>query len=297
MTAQLHYSRGENVEGLAALKKTIEKDSTSLTPYRALVPALLDARDLEGARKFALQAGGVSPDGVVLIQGVALTLARIGKVEEAIALVTDALPLAPKDSQFGRYLSLIRMLGTFHRAAGRDDKAAEQYLLVLEALKSDRNKLTAEQQKELLGEPGVMYDEFGQAFLNARQPELALRAFDEASKFRPARPGIHSFNLAKLFRQTNKPDEALAELEKYYGAQLQIKGMEAYSLLADILKELKKEDELLPRLEKLQQADPQNAPLAFYLAGLYVEKGRYDDALKTYKATPGAPGIHGRWLA
>ena len=88
MTAQLHYSRGENAKGLAALKKTVEKDATSLTPYRAIVPALLDTRDLDGARKFALQGAALKPERIVMVQFVALAMARSRRTDDAIAMLT-----------------------------------------------------------------------------------------------------------------------------------------------------------------------------------------------------------------
>src|SRR5690606_326876 len=112
MTAQLHYSRGENDEGLSALKKSVEKDANSLTPYRALVPALLEARDMDGARKYALQGAALKPEGVVLVQGVALALVRTRQFDEAISLLEEGLKSAPKDSELGRHLSLQRQIGT-----------------------------------------------------------------------------------------------------------------------------------------------------------------------------------------
>ena len=287
MTAQLHYSRGENPSGLAALKKSVEKDPSSLTPYRAIVPALLDARDFDGARKYALQAAGIKSEGVVLVQGVALVYARLRRFDDAIALLNEVLPLAQKSSEPGRQLSVQSLTGRLQRLAKRNKEAADQYRQVFEALQKPENQLTPEKFKELLGEPGALYDEFGNTFLESSQPELALKAFDEASKHRQSRPGVHSYNLALLFRETKKPEEALTELDKYFAAQLQTKGRAAYQLLKEILTDLKREGELIERLEKLHQADAQNASLAFFLADQYVATGRVDEALKAYSSAPG----------
>ena len=60
--------------------------------------------------------------------------------------------------------------------------------------------------------------------MKAKRPEMALRAYEEASKHREAKPGLHSFNLATVFQQTGKPKEALQELQKYFDAQLQSRG-------------------------------------------------------------------------
>ncbi|QDT55060.1 tetratricopeptide repeat protein [Caulifigura coniformis] len=287
MTAQLHYSRGENSEGLAALKKTVEKDPSSLTPYRILVPALLDARDLDAARKYALQGAALKPEGIILVQGVALVLTRVRQVDEAIALLQEGLALVPREKELGRYLSLQRQLGALHKAVGKNQEASDYYKLVFDALQAPDSKLSPEQIKDLLGEPGALFDEFGNVFLQSAQPELALKAFDEASKYRPSRPGIHSYNLALLFRDTKKPEQALAELDKYFAAQLQIKGRDAYQLLKDLLTDLKRDGELLGRLEKMKEADTQNAALAYFLADQYVAAGRFDDALAAYRGAPG----------
>jgi len=248
---------------------------------------LLEARDLDGARKFALQGAGVKPEGIVLVQGVALALARTRQFDEAISLLEEVLKSVSKEKETGRYLSLQRQIGTLHRVADRPVQAAERYQIVFDALQSPDNKLTPDEIKDLLGEPGLLYDEFGQVFLAASQPEMALKAFDEASKHRPSRPAIHSFNLALLFRKTKKPDQALAELDKYFTAQLQTKGRGAYQLLKDLLVDQKREGDLIGRLEELHKADPQNAALTYFLADQYLEAGRYDDALKTYTETVG----------
>ncbi len=287
MTAQLHYSRGENPEGLAALKKTVEKDATSLVPYRALVPALLDARDLAAARDYALRGAAIKPEGVILVQGVSLAYARTRQIDEAIALLKEVLPLVPVEKDLGRNMSVHRLIGKYHQSAGRNQEAAEHYLLVFEALRAPDSQLTPKKMKELLGEPGALYDEFGQVFLDASRPELALQAFDEASKFRTSRPGIHSFNLALLFRETKKPEQALEELDKYFAAQLQTKGRAAYQLLKDILADLNRDSELIPRLEKLRNADRQNAGLAYFLADQLVAADRLDEAIKAYTEAPG----------
>jgi tetratricopeptide (TPR) repeat protein len=287
MTAQLHYSRGEKDEGLAALKRAVEKDPNSLTPYRALVPLLLENRDIEEARKYSLQGAALKPEGVILVQMVAAILQRLNRIDEAIALLEEGLKSVPKEKQFGRYLSLTRQIGTLYARSKRPKEAAQRYRLVFEAMQSPENKLSPEEIKDLLGEPGLLYDEFGQVFLAASDPDMALKAFDEASKYNASRPAIHSYNLALLFRETKKPEQALSELDKYFAAQLQTKGRAAYQLLKDLLGDLKREGELLGRLQELHKKDPQNAALTFFLGDQYLASEKYDEALKTYTENPG----------
>jgi tetratricopeptide (TPR) repeat protein len=288
MTAQVHYSRGESKEGLDALKKSVAKETNSLTPYKALVPALLEGGETDAAKKTAIEALKQRPDAVPLVQGVALFLARTERINDAIGLLEEALPLTPADKSIVQNLSIHREMGTFERLAGRADKAADHYRIVFEAL-IDGKTLKPDDVKLLVGDPAVTYDEFGEVFLLANQPDLALKAFDEAAKHRTTRPGIHSFNLATLFRQTKRPEESLAELDKYFKAQLQTKGRAAYQLLKDLLTELNRKDELLPKLKALAEDDPQNESLAYFLADEYLAADKLEEAKKAYQGAPGNP--------
>ncbi|MBX3443245.1 MAG: tetratricopeptide repeat protein [Planctomyces sp.] len=287
MTAQVLLSRGETEQAVAALKKAVANEPDSLVPYRALVPALLESGDTDAAKQTALEGARRRPDGIVLVQGVALFLARTNRIEDGIGLLKQGLELLPEDSTFARRLPVLKQLGTFERVANRPREAAQHYRIVFEYLKAPDDRTTEDQRKELVGDPGVTYEEFGQVFLLAEDPDLALDAFNEAAKFRTARPGLHSFNLATLFRQTGKPDKALEELDKYFVAQLQTRGRAAYQLLKDLLTELNRGSELLPRLEQLASADPQNASLAFFLGDEYLAADRLDEAKQAYLKAPG----------
>lgn len=287
MTAQLHVARGENNLAIAALKKAAEKEPDSLMPIRAIVPALLEEGETAEAKRLALEACKRRPDGVPLVQGITIFLARTNRIDEAAEMLKQAIELVPADRSLAAHLVLRRQAGAFERAAGRAENSFEHYRFVFEALTKPDERLTAKEITELTGDPGVLYDEFGEVFLLASQPDLALRAFDEAAKHRTSRPAIHSFNLALLFRQKKESAKALEELDKYFAAQLQTKGREAYQLLKDLLADLDKSSELVPRLEKLAAADPQNSSLAFFLADQYLADGNVEKAKTTYLAAPG----------
>ena len=60
--------------------------------------------------------------------------------------------------------------------------------------------------------------------------------------------------------------------------------MTPYETLADVLSSLGKKDELIDRLEKLHAAEPNNAPLGYYLAAQYRAAGKVDKAETLYVA-------------
>jgi tetratricopeptide (TPR) repeat protein len=63
---------------------------------------------------------------------------------------------------------------------------------------------------------------------------------------------------------------------------LATEGIVPYELLADVLKKLGKEKELIERLETLHAADSANIPLGYFLAGEYDKAGRTDKAEPLY---------------
>jgi|GEM_PF-331545 len=290
MTGQLHQSRQEFDEAVAAFRQAVRIDPAAIDAYRTLIPLLYtradDDEDREEARELALQAAGRTADGYDLVRGLAAVMARGGDVGEAAALLGKALELPNLQKGSLTELLLRRDVGLFYRLGGNGEKAAESYRLVFEALqKTDDEALSEEDREKLLGDPGTTYDEMGQVFLDAKLPDLAVKAFEEAARFRASRPAIHSYNLATVFRQTGQPEKALNELQKYFDAELQSKGRAAYQLLKELLDELERGDELLPKLEELAEKDPRNNPLQYFLADEYVESGKLDEAEKLYTRT------------
>ena len=100
--------------------------------------------------------------------------------------------------------------------------------------------------------------------------------------------------------QADKPEQSLAELQKYINSQGQKKGRAAYELLAQVLAKMDKSADLIPRLEAAAEKDSRNSTLLFFLADQYAENDRLDDAEKLYKKTleasaevPGFLGLAG----
>jgi tetratricopeptide (TPR) repeat protein len=135
--------------------------------------------------------------------------------------------------------------------------------------------------KVLLGEPGLTYQLMGECFLAADKPQDALAVFEKADKVAPDK-ALRQFNLARVCAKTGKPAEALAALEASFAEHLTDQGMAPYETLAELLGTLGKKAELLERLEKLRQSDPNGIPLAYYLASQYRAAGQLDKAESLY---------------
>jgi len=264
MTGRIQQEKGNFSAALDSYLTAIDKDPQAIEPYQSALPILLQRRENDRARELALSAAQKNPDGYELVQAIAAIFARQDRLKDSLALIQAALKLPGREQNSLQDLALHRDLGLYNRLQGNFKESAAEYELVFNALLGDG--LSEETRKELLVDPGQMYDEFGDVFLKAQNPELALKAFAEASKHREARPGLNSYNLATVFRETGKPEKALEELQAYFDAQLQTRGRSAYELLKSLLADLKREQELLPRLEAMYKQDEHNDSLRYFLA-------------------------------
>jgi len=295
MAGKIHEARGEVDEqqfemALKAFRRAVELDPGAIDAYQALIPILYTRNARDEARQYALQAVGAGPRGYQIARGLAAIMARGETVAAAADLLREAIALDVLDPMGIEYLVVQRDLGLYLHMSEQPVEAAAAFRLVMEALLDTERTppLTDEQRDELLGDAGTTYDEFGKAFLEAKLPDLAVRAFDEAAKHREGRPGIHSYNLAMVFRETGKPESGLEELRKYFDAQLQSKGRGAYELLKSLLTDLNRSEEVIPELERLFNDDPRNSFLAYFLADEYVLNDQLDKAAELYQKTLGS---------
>ncbi|WP_437230286.1 tetratricopeptide repeat protein [Planctomicrobium sp. SH661] len=280
MTGRIQQEKGEFSAALASYLAAIEKDPTAIEPYQSALPILLQRQENEQARKLALTAAEKNPLGYELVLAMAAIFARQDRVSEGVSLIQEAMKLAGSQKNSLRELSLHRDLGLYSRLQGNFKEAAAEYEIVFQAVTGDQ--LDEETRKKVLVDPGQMFDEFGDVFLKAENPELALKAFDEASKHRESRPGLNSYNLATVFQQTGNSQKALDELQGYFDAQLQTRGRAAYDLLKSLLADLKRENELIPKLEAMLKQDEHNDSLRYFLADELLSSGNLAGAETLY---------------
>jgi tetratricopeptide (TPR) repeat protein len=286
MTGELFLERDKPEAGMKELERAIELNPAAIAPYRLYVPTAVREGKTDQARQYALLATQHAPDGVQLLRALVAVLIQGNQIPEAIKALQEGIAL--EGLQAGSFESLIlqRHLAQCYQIEQQKDEAAQTYQKLLADLRlADLDKLGADQRKQLLGDKGTLYDEMGTAFLEAKLPEPAVEAFEEAAKLNHNAPGIHGYNLAMVFQQTGKTERALEELDKYLAAQLSDKGRAPYQLLKELLGALNRGDELVPRLEELKLRDKRNKFLAFYLADEYVAAGKLADAKEIFSGT------------
>ncbi|MFI5456531.1 MAG: tetratricopeptide repeat protein [Isosphaerales bacterium] len=201
----------------------------------------------------------------------------------ALALLNDVLANPKLDAHApGRLLAEYELGNLYSGRLHQTDKAADAFAKVLDAL-DDRsaNRLSHADQSRVLGDrPEMAYFNFGLAFIAAKRYELAVKALEHGLVYDDDNSQI-SLVLADTLLKLNKGEQALSLVERHIERQTSF--VEAYELLTKVMKALKREKEITPRLEAAARRDSKNVPLQYILADRYRETGEVDKAEALYK--------------
>jgi tetratricopeptide (TPR) repeat protein len=182
----------------------------------------------------------------------------------------------------GRLLAEYELGRLYSGRLHQPNKAADAFAKVLDGL-DDRsaNRLSPTDQFRILGnDPATAYLNFGLVFLAAKRNELAVRALERGLVYDEDNPQI-SLMLADTLLQLKRGEQALALVERNINRQTTF--VEAYELLAKVLKALNREQEITPRLATAARRDSKNISLQYVLADRYRETGEIEKAEALYK--------------
>ena len=182
----------------------------------------------------------------------------------------------------GRLLAQFELGKLYSEKLNQPDNAAKAYAEVMAGLDDKTaNRLSPLDLARILGnEPATAYLNFGMVFLEAKQNNLAVKAFERGLVYDEENPQI-PLHLAETLLKQDKGVRALALVERYIKRQPQ--ALEAYELMAKVLTALKREGEITPRLEEAARRDSKNVPLQYVLADRYRETGQVEKADALYK--------------
>ncbi len=285
MAGRLLETRNEPRQAVNAYRKALVLDPKAIEVYRQLVPLEFQLNEIDNAVQSATKAVELDPSEYELWQMLAAQAAISGKLPDAIRHLEQAIKSPRVSRESVENMVLNKSLGILYTATGQPEKAADCFEVVFDALvEPEKYKLDSRTRSRMLADPQTSYERIGQVFLDAKRIKLAERAFDMAAKSGRVGAGNLSFNRARVLLLSDKPEEALAELQKYFDAQRTTKGRDAYQLLADILEKMKKSDELISRLESMASKDEHNLQLQFFLADRLAAANELDRARQIYEA-------------
>ncbi len=149
----------------------------------------------------------------------------------------------------------------------------------------------------ILARAGETHERMGNLWSKQKKYGEAIAAFKKAQAVYPERAGRLNFNIAQSFQEQGRPDQALGYVDAYL--RFQPLGLEAYEMKSRLLKELKREDAIVPWLEQASRADSNNTGLRVFLAKQYARSRQYDkagDLFKTLADKEPTPDIYRGWF-
>lgn len=283
MAGQVHLQREAYRKALAAFEKAKELDPGNSQIYRSVMEAALHLGDTPKAMENARKAVELDPDDYELLRQLAVELLRENKGVEAIKYLERALKSDRLDKKSGNYVLINRDLGVLYNLLGEPEKAAVHFDVVLAAMVKPADfGLNAQARQELVKNRATSYEELGQVFIRAKQPDKAIVALEMAAKDRRGKPSAVNFLLAQVYHEKGDHEKALTQLDTFFTAQLK-RGRAPFLLLTSILEKLGKADTLVARLQELVEKDSRNKDLQFFLAETYVNAKELDKAEEIYR--------------
>lgn len=269
-------------EAIVLLEDALKIDPDSVTVLRRLSRLCFVLGRTEPGIKYCKRALEVDPGDTDTIARLVSYYHRRNDPAGAETVLKDVLANPRLDRNAPGRLVAEYELGKLYAGKLRQvEKAADAFSRVVEALdQKSANRLSpADQRRVLGGNEAEAYQEFGLVFLQAKRNDLAIKAFERGLSYEPDDPQIPLL-LAQTLLKAGKGDAALAQVERFLKRQPQ--GVEGYELQAKILIALKRDKEILPRLEEAAKNDSKNVALQYALADRYREAGQVERAEALY---------------
>jgi len=280
-----------------AYKQALQLDESSLSVYRALIPLAFRLDKTEEAIRLAQKAVQLDPNNFELLSQLGIYALRQQDLQGSIDYFQKAVDSQTVDKLGGPYISIMSQLGQLYLSIGDNEKAAKAYESVYKALANPSDYQidfrTRQALENLRGSKAETFESFGELFLATDRLDLAEGAFQQARKATRKNSEVYGYQLARVLNKRGEHAQAVEALQEYFDAGLSSKGRGPYLLLAELLNEQDKGDEITSTLEKLAEADPKNEQLQVYLAERYIKDDRLADAEAIYDKYAGEGSNNG----
>jgi tetratricopeptide (TPR) repeat protein len=277
--------RGLWTDAVALLQEASKLDPDSVAIARRLGKIYIGALgrpDL--AIQYSRRVLAMEPDDTEILSKVVDFYSKRGEAEVAETLLKEVLanPKLPSHSP-GRLVAEYELGKLYSTRLKQLDKAADAFAKVVEDLDDkSANRLSPAEENRILGsDKASAYLNFGMIFMAAKRDDLVVKALERGLVYDEDNPQI-ALLLADALLRLKKADRALELVDRTIRRQPQ--GVEAYDLLARVLKALGREREITPRLEEAARRDSKNVPLQYVLADRYRETGQVEKAEALYKS-------------
>jgi tetratricopeptide (TPR) repeat protein len=280
---RMSEQRQEMPAALRRYQRAFRLDPTAEPVLREIVPLAFSLGREEEAVRYATRLAELDASDPTLLRRLGVVLTEQEQYQQALALYEKVRQLETGRPKSAAHVVLHLEMGRLYMLTGKIDKAAEMLTFVSKALDApEEYGLDTGSLKTLTGEKGEVHELMAAAFLETGKTDEAAKSFARLEKFRPDK-AISAYNRARVAAQAGRHDEALASLQEYFDARQSSRGVAPYELLAKVLREQQRADEVIPRLEKLFSEQEENVPLNLTLAEEYFQKKEWEKALARYQ--------------
>ncbi|HEY2882633.1 MAG TPA: tetratricopeptide repeat protein, partial [Pirellulales bacterium] len=291
LAAAAHYATGRALEqrdhydlALREYERALRYDPHATPVLHDLIPLAFRSSHNEVGLRYLVKFAEQHPVETPLLLEAAQYLKESGDWEGALKLYAQVEQSLAKQPPSAKQVAIAMEMGRLYFLTEHYAEAAARLKQVQEALAKPKDfGLDDTALKLLEGEKGATYELLGAVFVEAKQPDAARKAFEEANRAQPDE-GALQLNLAAVDLAADKPQAALDKLDAYCQSHSTPTSIASYELLGQALKSLRQENDLISRLEKLHAAQPKNMLLAYFLGQQYREGKQFDRALPLLEA-------------
>lgn len=294
-TGRMLEQRDQPAQAIRRYQRALRYDADAVPALAELVPLAFQANRADEALRYLVKYGdrlSLAPE--LLMQSGQYLLAADDQ-NGAIILFQRALAQLEKQPASPLVAQVLAALGQLHYVAGESQKAAPQFVKLLDALKNpDRYRLSEKNVEELAGPDGQLLELMGTALIEAGKVENAREAFEKLNELFPSESRA-LLNRARIDFASRNAAEALVQLDEYFqlindrgddeNVSAVEKGLTPYQLLQAVLAKLDRGSELIPRLEKMYESAPENAALTYFLGEQLLQAGKWEPAQKYLEAS------------
>ena len=274
--------QARHAEALRSYQRALWYDPGTETLARAVVRLAIQLKRYDEAVRVALKEENAQALTPMQLMELGAHLRKKGDWQGAATMYQRVLAARENAKRAIADVALRIELGWLYHLTEQPDKAADCFALVRQALDNPQDFGMDEAEKnQLVRDPGLTYVLMGNCFLLAGRLDEAVAAFRKSHRLQPNK-GPLGYNLARVEAEKGDPAQAMEKLKIYFDEHSSDEGLAPYRLLARLLEDLDKEDELIDRLGKLRADDAENVPLGYFLAETYRKAQRLDKAESLY---------------
>jgi tetratricopeptide (TPR) repeat protein len=277
---RLMEQRQEFDDALRAYERAFRLDPTAEPVLRAIIPLAFTLEREEEAVRYATKLAELDTSDPMLLRRLGVVLTEQRQFDKALSLYEKVRQQETGRPKTAAHVMLLLEMGRLYVLTEQFKRAAESFETVAEAFDAPKDyEINPTLLKSLVGDKGQVHELMAVAFLEAGRTQLAAKAFERLEKLNP-NAAIAAYNQARVAAKEAHYESALEKLDQYFAARETAASLGPYELLEQVLKELGRSDELLPRLEKLAEEQPGNVPLHFSLGERYFQRDALDKAEK-----------------